>query len=77
VSQGELVAPVPSRRAMSTAAPLTAADVFTAAEVAELLHMPTSTVEDLARRGVIFSRKVGRRRLFLRSRVEALLEDIV
>ena len=29
--------------------PFTAADVMTAGEVAELLHMPTSTVEHLAR----------------------------
>jgi excisionase family DNA binding protein len=57
-------------------APLTAADVLDAGEVAELLHMPRSSVEDLARRGVVPSRKVGRRRLFIRSRVEAmLLED--
>ena len=52
---------------------LTAADVMTAAEVATLLHVPKSTVEDWARRGVIPSRKVGRRRLYLRSRIESLL----
>jgi excisionase family DNA binding protein len=54
-------------------APLKAEDVMTAAEVAELLHMPTSTVEHLARLGTVPSRKVGRRRLFLRPRIEALL----
>jgi excisionase family DNA binding protein len=54
-------------------APLKAEDVMTAAEVAELLHMPTSTVEHLARPGTVPSRKVGRRRLFLRPRIEALL----
>jgi excisionase family DNA binding protein len=53
--------------------PLRAEDVMTAAEVAELLHMPTSTVEHLARLGKVPSRKVGRRRLFLRPRIEALL----
>ena len=53
--------------------PLTAADVLTAGEVARLLHVPKSTVEDWARRGVIPSRKVGRRRLYLRQRIEALL----
>ena len=57
--------------------PLTAADIMTAAEVAELLHMPKSTVEDLARRGFIPSRKVGRRRLYLRARIEAMLRDDV
>ena len=52
-----------------------AADVLTAGEVARLLHVPKSTVEDWARRGVIPSRKVGRRRLYLRQRIEALLLD--
>jgi excisionase family DNA binding protein len=60
-------------RAMS--APLTAADVLHAGEVAALLHMPRSSVEDLARRGVVPSRKVGRRRLFVRSKIEAMLLD--
>jgi hypothetical protein len=54
-------------------APLTAADVLTASEVATLLHMPQSSVEDLARRGVVPSRKVDRRRLFVRTRIEAML----
>lgn len=53
--------------------PLTAADVLTAREVANLLHVPQSTIEDWARRGVIPSRKVGRRRLYLRPSIEALL----
>jgi excisionase family DNA binding protein len=53
--------------------PLTASDVMTSSEVAHLLRMPQSTVEDLARRYVIPSRKIGRRRLFVRSKVEALL----
>ena len=53
--------------------PLTAADVMTAAEVAALLRVPRSTVEDWARRGVIPSRKVGRRRLYIRSKLEELL----
>jgi excisionase family DNA binding protein len=56
-------------------APLRAEDVMTAAEVGELLRMPTSTVEHLARMGKLPSRKVGRRRLFLRPRIEALLLD--
>jgi excisionase family DNA binding protein len=53
--------------------PLTSSDVLIASEVAELLHMPQSTVEHLARVGEIPSRKIGRRRLFVRSQVEALL----
>jgi excisionase family DNA binding protein len=53
--------------------PLTAADVLTAPEVATLLRVPRSTVEDWAPRGVIPSRKVGRRRLYLRPSIETLL----
>jgi excisionase family DNA binding protein len=53
--------------------PLTAHDVLTAREVAELLHMPTSTVEHLARQGTLPSRKIGRRRLYVRLQVEAVL----
>jgi excisionase family DNA binding protein len=52
---------------------LTADDVMTAREVARLLHAPVSTVEDWARRGVLPSVKVGRRRLYIRQRVEAEL----
>jgi excisionase family DNA binding protein len=55
--------------------PLTAADVMTAAEVAALLRVPRSTVEDWARRGIVPSRKVGRRRLYIWSKIEALLLD--
>jgi excisionase family DNA binding protein len=55
--------------------PLTAADVMTAREVAVLLHVPQSTVEDWGRRGVLPSKKIGRRRIYLRSRIEAFLLD--
>ena len=60
-----MAAPTPTR--------LTADDVMTAREVAGLLHAPVSTVEDWARRGVLPSVKVGRRRLYIRQRVEAEL----
>jgi excisionase family DNA binding protein len=46
---------------------------MTSSEVAQLLRMPQSTVEDLARRYVIPSRKVGRRRLFIRHKIEDML----
>ena len=46
--------------------PLTRADVMSTAEVAELLDMPKSTVEDWSRRGVMPSHKRGRRRFYLR-----------
>lgn len=63
-----------SERAISPGRrPLAAADVMTAAEVAELLHVSKSTVEDWARRGIVPSKKVGRRRLYIRSKIEALL----
>jgi len=52
---------------------LTASDVMTAAEVAKMLGMPTSTVHHWARAGTIPSRKIGRRRIFIRQRIEALL----
>lgn len=52
---------------------LTADDVLTAKEVAVLLHAPVSTVEDWARRGVLPSRKIGRRRLYIRQHIEAVL----
>ena len=53
--------------------PITRADVMRAADVAALLDVPKSTVEDWARRGVIPSRKRGKRRFFLRWEVEAWL----
>jgi excisionase family DNA binding protein len=46
--------------------PLTRADVLSTTDVAELLGMPKSTVEDWARRGLVPSHKRGRRRFFLR-----------
>ena len=52
-------------------APLTAADVLTVADVAELLHMPKSTVSHLARTGALPSVRLGRRRVFLRAAIEA------
>jgi excisionase family DNA binding protein len=64
---------VPTHVGSTARRPLTAADVLTAREVAELLHMPTSTVEHLARQGNLPSRKIGRRRLYVRQQVEALL----
>jgi excisionase family DNA binding protein len=52
---------------------LTASDVLPVAEVAELLHVPESTVGDWARRRVIPSLKLGRRRIFVRAKIEALI----
>jgi excisionase family DNA binding protein len=52
---------------------LRARDVMLGREVADLLRMPVSTVEDLARRGKLPSVKVGRRRLYIRAQIEAVL----
>ena len=52
---------------------LTRDEVMTAREVAELLRMPTSTVYELARKGVLPARRLGRTWRFLRPRLEELL----
>ncbi len=52
---------------------LTADDVMTAREVAGLLHAPVSTVEDWARRGILPSVKIGKRRLYVRQSIEAVV----
>jgi excisionase family DNA binding protein len=49
---------------------LTRVDVLDGAEVAQLLHLPVSTVLDFARRGVLPGRKLGRRWIFLRDELE-------
>jgi excisionase family DNA binding protein len=46
---------------------------MTARDVARLLHAPVSTVEDWARRGILPSVKIGRRRLYLRQNIESTL----
>lgn len=53
--------------------PLTRADVLTAKQVAELLHIPKSTVYDLARRGVLPAHRVGRAWRFVRQEIEQWL----
>jgi excisionase family DNA binding protein len=52
---------------------LTRDEVMTAGEVAELLHLPVSTVYYLARRGEIPACRLGRAWRFLRPRIEELL----
>lgn len=53
---------------------LSRVDLLTAGEVAELLQLRRSTVQDYARRGIIPSFKLGRFRRFVRADVEATLE---
>jgi excisionase family DNA binding protein len=52
---------------------LTRDEVMTVREVAELLRMPTSTVYELARKGVLPASRLGRTWRFLRPRLEQLL----
>ena len=63
----------PSGVAAQTGAMLTRNEVMTAREVAELLRMPMSTVYELARKGVLPARQLGRTWRFLRPRLEELL----
>ena len=53
---------------------LTRDEVMTAAEVADLLHLPVSTVYYLAARGELPARRLGRAWRFLRPRIEELLD---
>jgi excisionase family DNA binding protein len=46
---------------------------MTAREVADLLHLPVSTVYELARRGELPARRLGRAWRFLRPRLEEML----
>jgi len=51
---------------------------MTARDVARLLHAPVSTVEDWARRDILPSVKIGRRRLYIRQNIEtALIGQVV
>ncbi len=53
---------------------LTRDEVMTAVEVAELLHLPVSTVYYLARQGEIPACRLGRTWRFVRPRNEELLD---
>jgi excisionase family DNA binding protein len=51
-------------------------DVLSTREVAELLGIPRSTVHELARRGDLPARRVGRRWIFLRDRLAAAITPL-
>jgi excisionase family DNA binding protein len=55
--------------------PLTRDEVMTAHEVAGLLHLPVSTVYQLARQGELPARRLGRTWRFLRPNLEQLLRS--
>ena len=52
---------------------LTRAELMTAAEVAELLDVPVSTVREWGRNGTLPRVKLGRHVRFVRSQVEAAI----
>lgn len=60
----------PAARAELGTGPSLLDELLTAAEVAAILRLRVSTVEDYARRGVLPSVKVGRHRRFVRSQLE-------
>ena len=62
--------------ATSAARELTRTDVLSTSEVAELLGIPRSTVHELARRGDLPARRVGRRWIFLRDRLAAAITPL-
>lgn len=55
---------------------MSAPEILTAQEVAEILRMPKSPVGDLARRGDLPSIKVGKRRLCLRADLMSHIESL-
>ena len=69
-------APANAPRPASPNGSLTRDDILSAAQVAELLQLRRSTVEDYARRGLLPSIKLGRFRRFVRADVEAELEKL-
>jgi len=51
-------------------------EILTSEQVAQLLAMRRSTVEDYARRGVLPSIKLGRHRRYLRADVLAVIQQL-
>lgn len=52
-------------------------ELMTARQLASVLQMRVSTVEDYARRGLIPSLKLGRHRRFVRTDVEAVITSLM
>ena len=70
-----LAAPIEAKgrngaRAAEPRTGLTREDVMTASEVGALLHLASSSVYDLARRGAIPGHRVGRAWRFIRQEIE-------
>jgi excisionase family DNA binding protein len=64
-----MTTPIPTRPR------LTHEDVLDGRDVAELLHLPVSTVLEYARRGLLPGHKLGRRWIFLRDEIEAAVRS--
>jgi excisionase family DNA binding protein len=60
---------------ISTRPRLTREDVLDGRDVAELLHLPVSTVLEYARRGLLPGHKLGRRWIFLRDEIEVAVRS--
>lgn len=52
----------------------TASDVMTAKQVSEYLQLSERTVHEYAARGLLPSKRIGRHRRFLRSKIDAALD---
>jgi excisionase family DNA binding protein len=52
-------------------------ELLTAGQLAAILQMRVSTVEDYARRGILPSIKLGRHRRFVRSQVECVIDEMI
>jgi excisionase family DNA binding protein len=65
--------PSPAAPVVPARVGLTRDEVMTASEVADLLHLPVSTVYYLARRGELPARRLGRTWRFVRPRLEEML----
>ncbi len=61
---------------MATSEPITLDQLLTSEQVAELLAMRRSTVEEYARRGLLPSIKLGRHRRFIRDDIESALKAL-
>jgi excisionase family DNA binding protein len=68
-SMNTMTTPIPTRPR------LTREDVLDGRDVAELLHLPVSTVLEYARRGLLPGHKLGRRWIFLRDEIEAAVRS--
>ena len=69
------ISPATAARGEATLRGLTRHDVLSGRDVAELPGMPPSTVLEYARRGVIPAHKLGRRWIFIRDEVDAVVRS--